>query len=643
MIGTAGVVAAANWNNLPGQGRGTANQLVDGDGEATGINVKWGVEKYNALIKKADRDSHSSLNPDTQNERLFEGYLSEDRRTLGVDLYNLGNFGTYDVYVYLDNDDGRGHDNHHGDLSVVNVSAGGTSYYVNDPHGNTFNGSFVDASSNNPFAPQQGNYVVFRGLTLDQISIRISEDETLGHKTGGLPSISGIQIVAGADRAIAVDPASGRIGGDFDADIVAGDNAVVRWFGGDVYEITTLGPVTALQADTIVTGEGADSAIGGYGDDSLAGGEGDDLLLGDNARIVLRDGKVVGLDDRRGGHDDDRDDDRHDDRRDDRHDDRRDDDDDDRHDDDDDDDDWKGKHFDPFNLPGIQLLDTANGGNDRLAGGGDDDLLYGQAGDDTYTFSGGGLGRDQLVESVTLNDRHDRLDFSAFIAGINLDLAKKGTQTINGGRFNGDVNLKLTLNSGQAFEDVTGSEFKDYIKGNDRDNLLIGLGGNDRLEGRNGDDVLLGMDGDDILIGGNGSDLLDGGDGNDVLKSGGHSVYRYWHWSKVDDSDILIGGAGNDLLIGDRGNDYLKGGRGADTLEGGTGSDKLKKDRSDKLVEQETQSGPLGLLEFFEVFSSEFNQDGFFFDDPTPGIPPAIDRPVRGWIDGYLSSFGVSR
>ena len=105
----------------------------------------------------------------------------------------------------------------------------------------------------------------------------------------------------------------------------------------------------------------------------------------------------------------------------------------------------------------------------------------------------------------------------------------------------------------------------------------------------------------------------------------------------------MYGDNGNDILIGGSGNDYLKGGRGADTLEGGTGSDKLRKDKSDKLVEQETQSGPLGLLEFFEGVSSECRQDGFFFDDPTPGIPPGTDRPVRPWIDGYLSSIGVSR
>ena len=96
-----------------------------------------------------------------------------------------------------------------------------------------------------------------------------------------------------------------------------------------------------------------------------------------------------------------------------------------------------------------------------------------------------------------------------------------------------------------------------------------------------------------------------------------------------DDPDILIGGAGDD---------HLYGGSGADTPEGGTGSDILRKNRSDKLAEQEAKLGTLGLLEFFEAFSSQFSQDGFFFVDPMINIPPATDRPVRGWIDDYLSA-----
>ncbi len=76
--------------------------------------------------------------------------------------------------------------------------------------------------------------------------------------------------------------------------------------------------------------------------------------------------------------------------------------------------------------------------------------------------------------------------------------------------------------------------------GND---LVFGLGDNDKIWGEAGDDTLFGMDGYDDLRGGQGNDLLDGGGGGDQLD----------------------GGDGNDTLIASGGPDYLYGGAGTDT------------------------------------------------------------------------------
>jgi Ca2+-binding RTX toxin-like protein len=82
--------------------------------------------------------------------------------------------------------------------------------------------------------------------------------------------------------------------------------------------------------------------------------------------------------------------------------------------------------------------------------------------------------------------------------------------------------------------------------------IKIGTTGNDTLLGDPNDtNILLGLAGDDLLTGGKLADLLVGGDGNDTL----------------------IGGGGNDILLGDGGDDVLDGGAGNDILVGDLGID----------------------------------------------------------------------
>ena len=59
---------------------------------------------------------------------------------------------------------------------------------------------------------------------------------------------------------------------------------------------------------------------------------------------------------------------------------------------------------------------------------------------------------------------------------------------------------------GTVIENATGGSARDLIHGNEVDNILIGLGGND---------VIRGFEGNDILIGGLGGDTLTGGAGDD--------------------------------------------------------------------------------------------------------------------------------
>jgi len=88
------------------------------------------------------------------------------------------------------------------------------------------------------------------------------------------------------------------------------------------------------------------------------------------------------------------------------------------------------------------------------------------------------------------------------------------------------------------------SNGEDYLVGNDENNIINGIAGND---------TILGGAGNDTLNGGNGDDIVDGGTGN----------------------NIIIGGAGNDELRGQDGNDIYRFNLGLDTLSDTGGNDVL--------------------------------------------------------------------
>ncbi|MBP0445325.1 hypothetical protein J8J14_11095 [Roseomonas sp. SSH11] len=133
--------------------------------------------------------------------------------------------------------------------------------------------------------------------------------------------------------------------------------------------------------------------------------------------------------------------------------------------------------------------------------------------------------------------------------------------------------LSAAANRGMIYDAVhMNAEFADQISGHDPSVVSIvmprsaGIAteGDDRLDGRSfgqrygkatdlkGDDILQGLGGNDRIAAGTGDDVLDGGDGNDTLYGD-------------EGRDMLIGGAGNDRLLGGAGDDLMVGGAGDDT------------------------------------------------------------------------------
>ncbi len=98
-----------------------------------------------------------------------------------------------------------------------------------------------------------------------------------------------------------------------------------------------------------------------------------------------------------------------------------------------------------------------------------------------------------------------------------------------------------------------GSDDDDKLGGDEGNDLIEALGGDDKIKEKDGDNLLRGGAGDDRIKGGKGNDWIEGGTGDDRIKDKN----------------------GTNALHGDAGDDSIKGGKGDDTIEGGSGDDVL--------------------------------------------------------------------
>jgi len=159
---------------------------------------------------------------------------------------------------------------------------------------------------------------------------------------------------------------------------------------------------------------------------------------------------------------------------------------------------------------------------------------------------------------------------------------------------------------------LVGNATAETIRGFQRDDFVLAMGGNDRIETGLGFDQIDGGDGDDVVDAGDDGDTITGGAGFDTVEfNGSNTGVRADLESRVGQggyaqgdvyigvealtgtdfadelggdvaanrlegrggADILEGRGGSDMLIGGAGDDLLDGGAGGDSLDGGDGSD----------------------------------------------------------------------
>jgi Ca2+-binding RTX toxin-like protein len=227
-------------------------------------------------------------------------------------------------------------------------------------------------------------------------------------------------------------------------------------------------------------------------------------------------------------------------------------------------------------------------GNDTIDGGSGYDRV------DYYSdfFNGGGLG---IVADLVAETIIDGFGDTDRVAGIEEVRATSFADSVLGD--NGD-NILIGLAGNDTFDGGRGSDWMYYFRDDDRrdasgnfglSGVIVNLATGVATDGYGDQDQLIGIENidatvfDDRITGsksanlfhlGLGADTADGGKGNDTVDGG-------------SGNDDLSGGAGNDVLFGFRGRDTLSGGAGADVFHFGSVSNAA--DRITDFVSAEDQ------------------------------------------------------
>ncbi|MBX7540866.1 calcium-binding protein, partial [Qipengyuania sphaerica] len=134
---------------------------------------------------------------------------------------------------------------------------------------------------------------------------------------------------------------------------------------------------------------------------------------------------------------------------------------------------------------GANIL-SAGLGADTIYGRGGDDVLNGSSGDDLLE---GGSGNDEINGGADT----DTASYTQASSGVFVRLQQQGSYQYT----EGAGNDRLT-----GIENLTGSQFRDRLEGDDGSNRIEGLGGDDRVYGHGGNDVIVLDMGNDRAWGG---------------------------------------------------------------------------------------------------------------------------------------------
>lgn len=199
------------------------------------------------------------------------------------------------------------------------------------------------------------------------------------------------------------------------------------------------------------------------------------------------------------------------------------------------------------------------GGNDTIYGGDGKDIIYGGAGND---FVHGGAG-DDVIHGEKGNDH--------IWGGSGTDEIRgdAGMDVLVGDTLTTKKDGKVVEESATDVEGLFGTEIshvlsEDFTKAYGGTSISKKMLDEDWFKNQPSDDVgsakdfIYGNDGQDVIIAGGGDDYVEGGAGNDVIHGGADNDKLFGGL----DNDVIYGGAGGDLIYGESGNDMLYGDNG---------------------------------------------------------------------------------
>ncbi|MEJ8814261.1 calcium-binding protein [Variovorax ureilyticus] len=225
-----------------------------------------------------------------------------------------------------------------------------------------------------------------------------------------------------------------------------------------------------------------------------------------------------------------------------------------------------GETLENLTLTGSAAINGEGNGLDNvLTGNSASNVLYGDAGNDTYVVGAG----DTIVEYV--DEGIDTVQASvSWTLGDNLEnLTLTGTTSISG----------------------AGNELSNVLMGNSAANSLNGGSGDDTIDGGSGNDTMVGGTGDDTYFVNATGDVVTelAGEGMDEVRASITYTLGNDVESLVLTGTSTINATGNTLsnnLTGNSANNTLDGGAGDDTMVGGAGADTYKVDSvGDVIVE----------------------------------------------------------
>ncbi|MEM8625987.1 MAG: calcium-binding protein, partial [Pseudomonadota bacterium] len=201
---------------------------------------------------------------------------------------------------------------------------------------------------------------------------------------------------------------------------------------------------------------------------------------------------------------------------------------------------------------------------------------------------------------------------------------------------------------GSQFDDrIRANVRNNAIMGLDGNDTILSGGGDDFVDGGNGnDDIWMGLDageedfvvegadeftqwfhlalggaGNDEFFLSNGIDLVDGEDGNDRIFGGGA------------DGETGVSLEPTDLLFGSDGSDRIEGGRGIDTLAGGAGADNVNGNGGDIEIER-----ALDPEDRDNLIAGKLSDFAIAFDRVDFITVPANGEPLRGKVAPFIET-----